>query len=155
VERGGAITALDFARRLAPAMEKALRRIPKGLTGAGEAYQIAAVRTEYAAAGEVFASKGTEWTVVYSEERGLARPLGARVVFVRPVDDVEDVLGWLSPDVQTIGLALQEPRRTSFARHAAHRGISRITPIGAMSLYDYPWDGLFPMERFVRWVSLD
>jgi hypothetical protein len=155
VERGGAVTALDFARRLASAMDRALKRVPKEPAGAEEAYRIAVVRAEYAVAGEVFASKGTEWTVAYSEERGLARPLGSRVLFVRPVDQVEDVLEWLNPDIQTIGLALEEPRRTSFALHAARLGISRITPIGAMSLYDYPWDGLFPMERFVRWVSLD
>ena len=85
----------------------------------------------------------------------MARPCGSRVVFIRPVDDIKDIIEGLSPEIQTVGLALDEPRRTEFALVAARRGISRITPIGAMSRYDYPWDGIFPMERFVRWVSLE
>jgi hypothetical protein len=155
VERAAAVTPLDFARALAGAMEKTLKRIPKGQAGAAEAYAVAAVRAEYSVAGEVFASPGTEWTVVYSEEKGLARPCGSRVVFIRPVADIKDIIEWLSPEIQTVGLALDEPRRTDFALAAARRGISRVTPIGAMSRYDYPWDGLFLMERFVRWVSLE
>jgi hypothetical protein len=34
-------------------------------------------------------------------------------------------------------------------------GVERITDIGMMNVFDYPWDGLFPLERFIRWVSLD
>jgi len=155
VERGAAVTPHDFARVLAGAMEKTLKRIPKEQAGAAEAYAVAAVRAEYSVAGEVFASPGTEWTVVYSEEKGLARPCGSRVVFIRPVDAIKEVIEWLSPEIQTVGLALDEPRRIEFALAAARQGISRITPIGTMSRYDYPWDGIFPMERFIRWVSLE
>lgn len=155
VERAGAVTPHHFARALAGAMEKTLKRIPKEQVGAEEAYAVAAVRAEYSVAGEVFTSPGTEWTIVYSGEKGLARPCGSRVVFIRPVDDINDIIDGLSPEIQTVGLALDEPRRTDFALAAARRGISRVTPIGAMSRYDYPWDGIFPMERFIRWVSLE
>ena len=33
------------------------------------------------------------------------------------------------------------------------KGIERITELGKMSVYDYPWDGMFPINQFVRWVS--
>jgi len=33
------------------------------------------------------------------------------------------------------------------------RGVERCPEVGSMRLYETPWDGLFPMERLVRWVS--
>ena len=155
VERGGGMSPLEFARALASAMAKTLKRVPKAAAEPGDAYAVASVRAAYTLTGEVFSSAGTEWTVVYSEERGPVQACGSRVVFVRPVDHVRDAAEFLTPEVQTVGLALGEPRRTEFALMAAARGVSRIMPIGSMSLYDYPWDGLFLMDRLVRWVSLE
>ena len=155
VESGGAVAPLDFARALGAAMARVLKRFPKEPVGAAEAYAVAAVRSEYMMTGEVISSAGTEWTVVYSDAGGPIRPSGSRVVFVRPVGDVMDIARFLSPGVQTVGLALDEPRRTAFADLAAKAGVSRIVPLGTMSLYDHPWDGVFPVERFVRWVSLE
>ena len=155
VERGGEAEPSEFARALAAAMAKALKRIPKAPADAGEAYAVASLRAEYALAGEVLSSSGTEWTVICTEEPGPVRACGSRVVFVRPVENALDVADFLTPEVQTVGLSLEEPRRTTFALAAAARGASRITPVGAMSYYDYPWDGLFPVDRLVRWVSLE
>ncbi len=155
VESGGAVAPRDFARALGAAMARALKRIPKEPAGAAEAYEVASVRSEYLMTGEVISSAGTEWTVVYADAGGPIRPSGSRVVFVRPVGDVMDIARYLSPAVQTVGLALDEPRRTAFADLAAQTGVSRIVPPGLMSLYDHPWDGMFPVERFVRWVSLE
>ena len=42
-----------------------------------------------------------------------------------------------------------------FAKEATSRGIERITEVGKMSVYDYPWDSMYPMNRFIRWVSLN
>ncbi len=42
-----------------------------------------------------------------------------------------------------------------FAKEATSKGIERITELGKMSIYDYPWDGMFPMNRFIRWASLN
>ena len=55
---------------------------------------------------------------------------------------------------QTIGLCINEDEKKEFAKRATERGIERITDIGKMSYFDYPWDGMFPINRFVRWVSL-
>ncbi len=155
VESGGAVAPREFARALGAAMARALKRFPKEPAGPADAYAVASVRSEYMMTGEVISSAGTEWTVVYSDAGGPIRPSGSRVVFVRPVGDVMDIAQFLSPGVQTVGLALDEPRRTAFAELAATAGVSRIVPVGSMSLYDHPWDGMFPVERFVRWVSLE
>ena len=153
VETGGKIPPPEFARSLASAMEKTLGRVPKQPMTAGEAYAVVSVRNEYALRGEVFASSGTEWTVIYAEEKAAVPACGGRVVFVRPVADIGEVIAHIRPGAQTLGLLLNDERRTGFAERAAATGIARITPVGKMSLFDYPWDGLFPMERFVRWIS--
>jgi len=92
VESGGEISPLEFAEALAKAMDEVLKRIPKNPISADEAYTIVNVRSEYSFMGRVFSSKGTEWSIIYSEEEGLADACYSRIVFVRPVDAIEDVL---------------------------------------------------------------
>ena len=56
---------------------------------------------------------------------------------------------------QTIGICLDKKNKEFFAKEATSRGIERITEVGKMSVYDYPWDSMYPMNRFIRWVSLN
>jgi hypothetical protein len=103
--------------------------------------------------GKGYQGTGVEWTVLFSEDdTGLAEPCYLRTLFVRPVDDVFDVVGFCRRSTQTVGLAV-DARRPALADALTARGVERCPDVGAMRLYDVPWDGLFPMERFVRWVS--
>ena len=155
VENGGEVSPLDFAKDLAVSMDKVLKRIPKNPVSADEAYTIVNIRSEYSFMGQVFSPKGTEWTVIYSEEKGLAKPCYSRVIFVRPISDINEVLEYIEPKKhQTLGLCIKETEKNKFAKEATWRGIERITEIGMMSAFDYPWDGMYPIERFIRWVSL-
>lgn len=155
VEKKGEVSPLDFAKALARGMEKALKRIPKQKISAAKAYSIVNIRSEYSFFGEVFSSKGTEWTVIYSDEKELADPCYSRVVFVRPVDDINEIINYVDHNKQTLGLLIDDERKIQFAKHITAKGIERITDIGKMTLFDYPWDGMFPIDRFVRWVSLE
>jgi hypothetical protein len=155
VEEGGPIDAVRFAAILASAMRRALGRIPKPPVAPADAYRVASVRARWSLAGTVHAPVGTEWTVVCAETAGFEDACGGRVVFVRPVADVMDVLPLLGPAHQAIGLLLDPARECAFAVGAAAHGVARITRPGQMARFDYPWDGLFPIDRFVRWVSLD
>jgi hypothetical protein len=87
--------------------------------------------------------------------RELPTPCFSRVLFVTEVDDLFDVVKLISHRNQTLGLLLDDERRASFAEAVTAAGIERITNVGKMSLFSYPWDGMFPMERFVRWTSLE
>lgn len=155
VERSGAVSPLEVAASLAKAMEKTLNRLPKGPIDAGEAYRIVDVRSDRMLSGDkVFSSSGTEWTVVHSEQEGMASPCYSRTVFVRPVDDIYDVLNWVDSSCQTVGLCVDEDRKLPFSEALAEKGIKRITPIGLMTAYGFPWDGKFPAERMVDWVTV-
>ena len=155
VENGGEVSPLDFAKALAVSMDKVLKRIPKNPVSADEAYTVVNIRTEYSFMGKVFSSKGTEWTVIYSDEKGLAEACFSRTIFVRPVDNLNEILNYIEHKKhQTMGLCIRNSVKDNFAKNATRKGIERITEIGKMSFFDYPWDGMFPINRFVRWVSL-
>ncbi len=155
VERGGEISPEQFAEVLATGMNNALKRIPKSPITPDEAYDIVNTRSEYSFFGRVYKSDGTEWTVIFSDDEGLADACYSRTVFVRPVDDVLDVLKYIEHNKhQTLGLSIHEDLKQKFAIEATKRGIERVTDIGKMSAYDYPWDAMFPINRFVRWCSL-
>ena len=34
-------------------------------------------------------------------------------------------------------------------------GIDRCPRFGNMTLYESPWDGMFPVDRLVRWIALN
>lgn len=154
VEEGGDISPKEFAEHLSVEMEKALHRIPKADVDAGTALEVRLSRIKYLMLYDVWRSPGLGWTVLYDEEDLLAAPTYSRVVTVRPVKDLLQTIKHVTKGTQTVGLALNGPRRLEYAREAALRGAERFPDVGKMSLFDIPWDGVFPLHRMVRWVSL-
>lgn len=153
VERGGAVTPSQFASLLAEAMDAVHQQLPLGPSAAARSMNILAVRTEYDMRGESYYSKGAGWSVLYSDEdAGLADPFYERTVFVRPIEDVFEVAELCSHNTQSAGLAVDD-RRHELADALTARGVERCPDVGNMRLYEAPWDGMFPMERLVRWVS--
>ena len=104
---------------------------------------------------QAFYPSGIDWTVVYSDDDvDLAVPCFNRTVFVRPVDDVMRLDQYCSHLIQSVGTALCPERKLDFARRVTAQGVDRCPDIGAMTLYEVPWDGMFVMDRFVRWCKL-
>jgi hypothetical protein len=154
VERGGEVKPRDFARKLADQMSMVNRTIlPKREAEPGKVMDVLRTRTENELSGEVFSSEGTEWTVIYSEEKGLAEPCFSRVVFVRPMDDISEVASYNNRNKQTLGIAMSRERKLPFADIATLHGVDRCPDIGEMSFFESPWDGEFVMDRMVRWVT--
>jgi len=152
VERGGALTPAEFAALLAEELGRVSRQVPPDVAPQ-ESFQILGWRAEYDMRGQAWYGNGVRWSVFYSDEdSGLASPCYGRTLFVRPLDDVFDVASLCSVNTQTAGLALGE-RRLKLADALTARGVERCPEVGRMSLYDAPWDGMYPMDRMVRWVS--
>jgi hypothetical protein len=153
VERGGPIAPAEFAGLLGEAMEAESRRAPLQEIDPADAMIALGVRTEYAMRGDAHHSRDIQWAVVYSDDdKGLAEPCYLRTLFVRPVNDVFEVAAFCSSQTQTAGLAVDD-RRHALADALTSRGVERCPAVGAMRIYDAPWDGLFAMDRLVRWVS--
>ncbi|MEE2960718.1 MAG: acyl-CoA reductase [Myxococcota bacterium] len=147
-------TPKHFGEILGLEMEKALKRIPKGLVDAATSANILSKRLHYDFFGEYWASLGTEWTILYEPEKiELATPTYSRVVTIVPVEDVQEVIPLLDSSIQSVGLGLKDSRKLEFAEMAIGRGVERLPDLGRMTHFDSPWDGMYVMERMVRWVS--
>lgn len=155
VEEGGNVSPLEFSEHLARGLEQVLKRVPKQPLDQGTVVKILNLRAEYDIMGEAFYSKGVEWTVLFSEEeKDLAQICTGRVLFVRTLKDIFSAADLANHGTQSIAVALEGERKIKFADKCTRNGIDRCPTPGTMSLYDTPWDGMFPMDRMVRWVSV-
>ena len=154
VERGSDITPGDFAEFLAEGMSKVAMQIPKGKMSPEEFAAVHSARGIYDFKGKVYGDDDSVWTVLYDEGLGLNKPVYSRVIFVHAVDSIDEVLQLISDDIQTIGLAATAEKTTRFATEAAKKGAIRFPVCGKMLNFESPWDGMFIMERMVRWNTL-
>ena len=156
VEEGGpAFSPRDFAELLSDEMAKAAVRLPKAPEDLDTLAKINSVRLRQELMGDIWRSEGPDWTVLYDERsQGLAEPCYSRVIAVRAVDNILDTARFAHNGIQTIGMALDGARRLKFVRQAAALGVERFPDVGRMTFFDSPWDGLFLMDRLVRWVSI-
>ncbi|MGE9296689.1 MAG: acyl-CoA reductase [Puniceicoccales bacterium] len=156
VEEGGAFSPEEFAAALAEELDKALVRFPPPPIEPNDASRVVARRIRGELTGRVWRSKGTAWTVIFDGEgaSSLAPPCYGRVITVRSIGRAEETLALIHDGIQTVGLALNGEQRLRYAREAARRGAERFPDIGRMTLFESPWDGVFPLDRLVKWYSL-
>ena len=154
VEKGGRLSPEEFAEKLGQALDKALTRLPCAPPGPGAANQIRGKLAEYAFMGQAFHDDQLRWTVLFEEDNVPVDPTYHRVVTVKAVDSALDILPHLPGHIQTIGLALDGPKKLEFAHQAALQGVVRFPDVGRMTHFDQPWDGISAVGQMVRWVTL-
>jgi hypothetical protein len=94
------------------------------------------------------------WTILYSEGNELNSPVYSRVLMVHPVDEINDALVNIREYIQTIGLAAPQEKAIDFATKATAAGVARCPQIGRMLNFEMPWDGVFLIDRLVKWNTL-
>ncbi|MBO7484705.1 MAG: hypothetical protein J6T84_01420 [Spirochaetaceae bacterium] len=154
VEKGGVINPEVFIEYLAEGMKKASIQIPKSEMTPEQVSAVHSIRCVYDFKGKVIASEDLTWTILYSEYTTLCSPVYSRVLFVHPVDSINDVLPYVDDNIQTIGMAAHGKKALDFAIRAAEKGAMRFPDCGKMLNFESPWDGMFIMERLVRWNTL-
>lgn len=155
VEKDGLISPLKFSKILADQMKSLSAIIPRDPNTIVDIGKVLMLRAKYEMMGKAFYSKGLDWSVLYSDtEEGLAEPCYFRTLFVRPISDVMKIDNYCSHLTQTAGVALNNKRKQEFALRVSSKGVDRIPDVGAMSNYDVPWDGMFMMDRLIRWCKI-
>jgi hypothetical protein len=154
IESGGLISPKEFSEKLAIAMEKALIRLPCDKPDIGQKNKIKSKIAEYQFIGEAQSHPEYKWTVLFERSSILDDPTYQRVVTIKEIKNVFEMIESLNEDVQTIGLALEGKKKLDFAKEAANKGIVRCPEIGFMTHFDSPWDGMFAIDRLIRWTSL-
>jgi hypothetical protein len=92
--------------------------------------------------------------VLYAPKEELCKPVYSRVVFVHPIDSIMDAVRFADENIQTIGLAADGEKALEFAQAASDKGVMRFPACGKMLNFDSPWDGMYLVNRMVRWVTM-
>ena len=144
----------EFSKKLAKSLDDVNRIIiPKGKSNPEKSLEIIDVRTEYGLKGKVLSSDGTEWTVISSKETSLANPTFSRVIHVRRLDYNKLLKENISRKIQTIAMVVNQKKRFELIDKLTLLAGDRCPNVGTMSLFDSPWDGMFGMDRMVRWIT--
>ena len=143
----------SFGEKLSIAMDKVNKLIPKKSISESKAMEIHEIRSENEFSGTVFSSKDTSWTVVISENDKLEKPCFSRVVFVKSISNATNLSTFNNKKIQTIGIVMNREKRLKLIDTLSLHGGDRSPTIGDMSTYENPWDGMFVMDRLVRWVT--
>lgn len=154
IEKGGFVSPEEFCNILAKAFPKTEIQIPKPTITTEQISEIHSIRGVYDFKGESWGSPNMSWTILMDEENILNRPVYSRVIFVHPVDNINDALVHTNDTVQTIGIAAPIKKAMDFADIATKRGVARLPMIGRMLNFEMPWDGIFLIDRLVRWNTL-
>lgn len=94
-----------------------------------------------------------DWSIlVYNEPKFPIFPQG-RTLNVVVINSLEDAIELLTPDVQTLGIAVSDKIiEKKLAELAGLKGVDRIVRIGMMHVFDSPWDGSNIVSSMVRTV---
>jgi len=143
----------DFSSSLSKAMENVERiLLPKVKETEEKSNEIISTRSEYEIKGKVISPKNLSWTVIVSNEEGFAQPTFSRVIHVRPYTE-KSVMLKDNRKIQSIGIAINDEERFDLVDKITFFGGDRCPTLGKMSFFDSPWDGMFGMDRMVRWIT--
>ena len=168
VELGGKISPEKYAEYMAEEAELISKRIPqRKYFKALREKEVAKILASEGMNPDVkfFTSPNNEFTVIY-EPKPTLKPIGQNRLFrVMPVKDIFDVLDMLSDwkeYLQSIGIAIPDSRLSNFAEKAGKVGLTNLRIAGTLTLprLGESWDGNLPISEFyvpdlVRWVSIN
>ncbi len=142
-----------FGDALHAALERVLRRLPRGPVGATERSAILNARAEYDMFWRAWSSKGLEHTLLHDDLHQLGPPIGGRTVFVRAVPDLMALVDLMTPQVQSVGLEVAPERFDALCEALGAAGAQRFARLGTLAHFDAPWDGVQVMHGLVRWAA--
>lgn len=104
---------------------------------------------------DILKSDDLSWTVLLNQKTGLEEPVQGKCIFLKEINDINDVLYFITPKIQAISIGTKDPsKKYEFARNATYNGADRITSPGKMHDFDLPWDGIMTLNRLVRWAFI-
>jgi long-chain-fatty-acyl-CoA reductase len=139
-------------------LDRSLTRIPKVTLSEDEKANISGVRQEAKFQGwRVVAPNHSGWTIIVTDGpcQIEGHPL-SRTMYIHPVKHLSEALPFVNKDTQTV--AIHPPDRCKeLADELVRRGAARITEVGRAGRPrpGFAHDGMFPMERLIRWVTIE
>lgn len=146
-----------IGKKMEEEFKAAAKRFPKILVDQYIASKIINIRAEYSLNPEKDAifSKENDWTILMDKNMQLEEPIQSRTIFLKQVKSVMDCVDLITHRIQTIGTAIYDKEKLlKFTDAVTYKGVARCVLPGQMNFYDSPWDGIYLLNRLVRWVTL-
>lgn len=158
IERGGEISPERFCEILAEVFPKTEIQIPKPTVSPEQISAIHSIRGVYDFKGKVWGSQSMSWSILLSDDTQtqceLCAPIYSRALMVHEVNHIDEALNCIEDYIQTIGIAAPQEKAIVFAMKATEKGVARLPMIGRMLNFEMPWDGVFLIDRLVKWNTL-
>lgn len=156
IEKGGVVSPERFCEILAETFPKTEIQIPKPTVSPEQISAIHSIRGVYDFKGKVWGSSNMSWSILLSDDKEceLCKPVYSRTLMVHEVENINDALEVIEDYIQTIGVEAPLEKAIEFAKIATRKGVARLPKIGRMLNFEMPWDGLFLIDRLVRWNTL-
>jgi len=156
LEKKAGYSAYEFVHALRAAFESENKLHPRETIHAALTSAICQARASWlleGAANRAVFPTGPDWTILLGDGSEIPRPTQGKTLAVLEVRDLVDAIEKLDGNVQTLGLAIADPKReTRLASLAAKRGVDRIVQLGRMHVFVPPWDGVDLIRIMVRMV---
>lgn len=156
IEKGGEVSPERFCEILAEAFPKTELQIPKPTVSPEQISAIHSIRGVYDFKGKVWGSTNMSWSILLSDDIAceLCKPVYSRALMVHEVGHINEALDVIEPYIQSIGVEAPQDKAIDFANKATEKGVARCPQIGRMLNFEMPWDGIFLIDRLVKWNTL-
>tara|TARA_B100000965_G_C19599684_1_gene761878 strand:- start:1186 stop:2517 length:1332 start_codon:yes stop_codon:yes gene_type:complete len=154
IEKGSQFGSKYFAKQLSYAIDNLTKKTPQRFYSSLETVNILKKRTEYDMFYESFYPDSMAWTVLYADNPILEDACFNRTIFVKTYKNTSEILDQCSHLTQSIGIEMEQRKLIDFAKKAAMKGVDRFPQLGSMTLYEVPWDGMYVMDRFLKWTKI-
>lgn len=147
----------EIGRKMKNCFEKLPDKFLKQDLPEGTAANIINIRGMYLVQDdkEILKSEDLSWTILINKEINLEEPVQGKVIFIKEVDNINEVIGLITRKIQAMIVCILNPKkRKEFAKDATYRGVDRIVVPGKIHDFSLPWDGILTLNRLVRWVIL-
>ncbi len=157
IESGGKINIDEFGKILKGVFQKEAKKRPLKDKLPIDTFKVLSERVLYSVSNkrDVFFDNNYDFSIFVDKENNLSsKPLFNRSIYLKNIDSIQQAPLKFPQGIQSVGVAIPDDEIDSFSNLAVKHGALRITKIGTMSVYDTPWDGLLPLNRLVRWISV-
>ncbi len=159
VQKGGNILVHDWAKKLADAMQKILKKLPTGKISLGEASQIHQIRGQTALSSDkscISSHPTPEWTIIYEENPSFHASCLNRVIFVKPfsnLNELHKILKKEKGNFQALGFSTDAKKKNSIKDFARSLKVPMLQHIGEMQKLSFEQHIEERLEKFKKMDS--
>ena len=143
----------EFCIKLKKEMSNALKFINKVTPSEKEVMAILNLRAQYDMFYDAYYSEGSEFSIFTDDKVQLGPSIGNRTLFVRKLPPLSDLAKIIPENIQSVGMQASGNEYEVLTRILGEAGVHRIVPLGAMTHFAIPWDGLMIPQYLVRWTT--